>query len=183
MKKVVALFIIVLAVTGIYGFYWANKPAVSKSINNLDTDVKGAQTQVVDVQTDLFKTKISSDFVLKTQNTLDNEATSRQFVFAHKNVYFNGQIAITIGTDKTHDLSDISGVKLRQINTEEYNQLPSSKSLNIENIVFSKKSTYEKSVFWLDNGNKVSLVASGGFENQSTLDENLDTILRNWQWL
>lgn len=168
---------------GSYGFYWANKPVVSKGINSTDSDVKGAQTQLVDMQNDLFKTKMSSDFMLKTQNTLNNEATSRQFVFTNKDVYFNGQIAITVGTDKTHDLSDVSGVKLRQINPDEYTQLPPSKSLNVENSAFSKISTYEKSVFWIDNGRQISVVASGGFENQSVLDENMDTILKNWQWL
>ncbi len=183
MKKfIIIIFIIILALAGAGYFYWGNKSSVSTDINS-GGDVKGAQTELTDFKNDLFDTKLNSDFILKNQTSSANAATTRQFVFSNNNPYFNGQIAITIGIDKTHQIDDVSGVKLRQINSDDYTQTSQSGVLNTNNYVFNKLSSYEKSVFWVDNGYQVSVVASGGAENKSILEDNLEKILKNWKWL
>lgn len=170
---------------GIIGaaIYWANQPAeVRLSKNNTNVDVKGEAISLEPFTADSFSTRIIDTLKLKTSTENATAAITGQYLFTDKSSSSGDQLAITIGSATTRDVSGISLAKFRMIHPDDYDQVSAPSLYPAGAVVFVKRQGYEKSVFWIEGNRYASVVVSGGTEHAAQLDTILQTTLQNWQW-
>ena len=182
----VGLAVLAVLGTATFGLWnWANQPSKAQYINDssASNEVKGTSTTLEDYSSSFFATKISSDFKVKNQSETQNSPIVGQYLLTGKQVYSSDQLAITIGTAKSTDINEVSGYKFRKTYPDDYVQTISDAGYPAGCVVFTKKSSYEKSVFWIYNGKYAAVVVSGGADHRAELENGISAVLANWQWL
>lgn len=182
MKRIVVGIMGAGLLVGILGWflYWSNQPS-SVSIASQEAAVQGLATEVMPFDAQEFSTQITADFMVKNRTNNSAGPISGQYLLVEKDPRTNAQVAITV-TAGSGGVDDMSAVKLRLQNGADYTETTLDDAVPAGGRVFIKNSSYEKGIYWAENGKQVSVVASGGAENQAALEQALKTILINWQW-
>lgn len=182
--KVVVFSVVSLILVGSFGFIqWMRQPAHG-SITKEDhaTEVMGLSKEQEEFSTRLFTTRIDSSLKVKNKNEVPSSAILGQYLLTNKDAYESDQLAITVGVAKENDVLEISPVQFRRTQPNEYSEDPGSSDYPPGSIVFTKKTGYERSVFWTSDGKYVGVVVSGGIQKKADLEESLRILLANWQW-
>jgi len=160
------VFVIILAII----FFWGSRPQRGK------IEVKKADKTAVLSRTEQ---KYENDY-LSFNYSDDYEKT-----IENNNLWLVGRSRISesftlICREFEGILDDDSGVKMRQIKTEEYDE----KNINIDGapgLLFSKKDQSERTIFIKNNGILISF-SMKAFSNDEKPGEKFLKIIESWEW-
>lgn len=179
----VGISLLILAV----GFNkWANNPAVTSSSESPVRAVtlnasQSAQSQPLD--TAYFKTTLPGDILVRTNNEVAHGNTLIQLLATSRAGQVQDQLGVTIGILGNQQLTDVSSVRLRLGDTNNYRRA-SLPQLPAGAVMFERTSElFEKAVFWPNGqGQYAAVVVSGTLDRSPYLDSLLVTVIKGWQW-
>ncbi len=180
------LFLTIIVTAGITVVYvnWSKKPAIGKITNSvpIDANVKGSTTTLEGLTTSLFSTRVHSNLQLKTKNEVPSSSIIGQYLLLDKEGIVGDQLAVTVGIVKNNSIEDVSPVQLRRSYPQDYEEVSPDAGFPKGSLSFVKKSGYEKSTFWVEDGRYVGVVASGNINYKAQLENSLAVAVNNWQW-
>ncbi len=164
-------------------FIWQNQPSkgVISQTATPGTDVKGSVSTVEELSTQLFDTKITSNFRMRNRNEVPTTSIYGQYLLSDKDAYISDQLAITIGAVKSNSINDVSPVQFRRASPEKYTLGEPDSGFPANSIIFLWEDGYEKSVFWVEDGEYIGVVASGSAARQIQLNNSLSVLVSNWR--
>ncbi len=185
MRRAAVLFVGILGLSsfGVF-FVWSNQPSKGTSVNaNQDgVEVRGVSTTLENFEANSFFTKVPSNLKMKTKSEIPGQAILGQYLLVDKDPYVSDQLAITVGNAKNPSVSEVSPVQFRNTLPHEYEVVPTDGTFPKGSIVFVKKAGYEKSVFWVEDGRYIGIVASGSSNRAAELEQALHSAITNWSW-
>jgi hypothetical protein len=179
----IGLFVIILGlVLGIY--LWWHSAASTSSVTygpSSNGVALGSETTLVPWQTSFFTTKISTSLRKLTSTETPQNPIVGQYLFTGKGLHDSDQLAVSIGGLSGGSLREISAIKLRADQPNNYKQ--SNRSFAPAGaIVFEARTGYETSVFWQHGSQYVAVVTSGLPSDSTDLDQDVSDVMTNWQW-
>lgn len=186
MKRVVLVAAgAMLIIAGAWGYIWWHGPAETKefTVNHQTTkDVLGSELTLISWHPQYFSTRYPSTLRILTSNEVAHGATLGQYVLSSVSLKQTDQLAVTVGVLDDMTLDDIPSVKFREQHADIYQQTDRS-FIPAGGIVFSAKEGYETAAFWRHGNRYAAVVVSGSPLRKAELEEALEAVVTNWQWL
>jgi hypothetical protein len=183
MKKYLFISTVVIGLLILVFFSWANK-SNSGTIEYTDNnDVLSATKSTTELKTTLFTTLHDTSLKLNNTDENANGPIYNQLLLINKNTKKGTQIGITIA-NLDGALDESSPVKFRSLTDKGY--VRSEVSFAPDNaIVFVKSSEadYELAIIWSNEDKYSAVVGSGTLAYKNQIDEYVNDIVTNWQWL
>lgn len=185
MKRFVFLGVglVVLIGLSVWAYIWWHSPAETKQFSSESKTEKvlGSEQVLNDWVTSYFSTRYTNDLRVITNNEVSHGITSGQYLLGSISLDRTDQLAVTVGNLGGLALDELPAVKFRKQHQDVYQ--PASESFTPEGgVVFVAPSNYEKSVFWRNGERYAVVVVSGSSARQEILQQQLEAVVKNWQW-
>lgn len=170
----------VVALVAVYS--WTQSPVTNGGVRVTaeQKDVLSSQMQLVPFDTPYFSTSVPSYMQRKSTTENASAPVSGMYLFTHKQLTLNDQLAITTGT-LSGPLSELSTLRVRLSDPDHYRETNRNDTPDGAR-VFERLDGYEVAVFWPYNGRYASVVVGGSADRRADLESALTGVLANWQW-
>ena len=184
MKRYIFLGVgLVVVGLSVWGYIWWHSPAETKEFTTKSTAEKvlGSEQTLTDWNTSYFSTRYPSDLRIITSNEVAHGITSGQYLLGSISLDRTDQLAVTVGNLGGLALDELPAIKFRKQNQDTYQSI--SEPFTPEGgIAFEAPKNYEISVFWKNGGRYAAAVVSGSSARQENLQQQLEAVVKNWQW-
>lgn len=173
------LGITIFVLTALYIWLGASASVKPKAITS--SIIQHEKNNFKHLQGKYFSTTIPEDVSLRTHNVAPQGTRIEQILANNKKSPLNDQLAVSIGKVPPEGLNGISDIQFRQNDSKKY-QITEIKNAPPGAIVFNNLETYEKSIFWVNEGKYAGVVILGSNDRRAALDNTLSIILEEWSW-
>lgn len=173
-----------VVVGGIWFYMWWHGPAETTKLSadrQTAQGVLGSETTLLSWRTAYFTTQYPNFLRVITSNEVTHGNTDGQYVLGSVSLRQTDQLAVTVGSLNGAPLSELSAVKLRERQTDTYQQVTKA-FLPDGGMAFSSKETYEIAVFWREDDQYAAVVVSGSSTRSTELEQALQAVITNWVW-
>lgn len=163
---ILIIFLIILAII----FFWGSRPRKGKIIVKKTDEVSQIKTEKQRYENEFLTFEYPDDYVKRSEGN---------------NLWLNGKLRIAesitlLCRDFEGNIDDDSGVKMRQVKTDEYDE----EMINIagvEGLLFIKKDKSERTAFVLKNGILISFSMTAN-SNDEKIGEKFREMIESWEW-
>ncbi|MCA9327578.1 hypothetical protein KDA14_03555 [Candidatus Saccharibacteria bacterium] len=132
-------------------------------------------------ETSAFTSRYPSNLRVITTNEVAQGITVGQYLLGSTNLRVTDQLAVTVGELGDINLADLPAVKFRATHPDAYE--PTTRSfMPSGGVAFSRIDHYETAVFWQNGGRFAAVVVSGSSARQAELEQELASVIGEWQW-
>jgi len=174
---------VVMVGVSVWAYIWWHSPAETKKFTTKPTTEKvlGSEQTLNDWNTSYFSTRYPSDLRIITSNEVAHGITSGQYLLGSISLDRTDQLAVTVGSLGGLSFDELPAIKFRKQNPSTYQTL--NPSFAPEGAAaFVSPDGYEKSIFWSMGGRYAAVVVSGSSARQESLQQQLEAVVKNWQW-